>query len=188
MNGKLVILAAPSGSGKTSIVNGLLEEGLDLKFSVSATSRPQRGEEEEGEDYYFLGPEEFRRRVDQGELIEWEEVYPNRFYGTLRSEVDRIREEGRNVIFDVDVVGALNLKEQFGEEALAIFIRPPSIEALEKRIRSRNTDKERDIQERLKKAREEMRYEPEFDVVVENDELDQAIADCKEAIVQFLAS
>ncbi|MFB6257096.1 MAG: guanylate kinase [Flavobacteriales bacterium] len=188
MNGKCVILAAPSGSGKTSIVHGLLEEGLELEFSISATSRPRRGKEEEGEDYYFLGPEEFRKRVDQGELIEWEEVYPDRFYGTLRSEVERIRREGKNVIFDVDVIGALNLKKQFGDEALALFIRPPSIEALEERIRGRGTDREADIQERLKKAKEEMAYGSEFDLVIKNEELDQAIADCREAITNFLAS
>ena len=186
MNGKCVILAAPSGSGKTSIVHRLLEKELGLEFSVSATSRPKRGKEEEGSDYYFLEPEEFRKQVDQGKLIEWEEVYPDRFYGTLRSEVERIWQEGKHVIFDVDVVGALNLKKTFGEQALAIFIQPPSLEVLEERIRSRGTEGEKEIRERLEKAEKEMRYAKDFDLVIVNDDLERAAEACKEEVRKFL--
>lgn len=188
MNGKCVILAAPSGSGKTSIVHGLLQKDLGLEFSVSATSRPKRGREEEGADYYFLGTDEFRKQVKEGKLIEWEEVYPDRFYGTLRSEVERIWQAGRHVIFDVDVIGALNLKEIFKEQALAIFIKPPSLKILEERIRRRGTDDEANIQERVEKAKRELEYAPKFDVTVENDDLDRAVKACEEEVRKFLAS
>jgi guanylate kinase len=186
MEGKCVILAAPSGSGKTSIVHRLLEKDLGLEFSVSATSRPKRGKEEEGSDYYFLDPQEFRDQVDQGKLIEWEEVYPDRFYGTLHSEVERIWKEGKHVIFDVDVVGALNLKKTFGEQALAIFIQPPSLEVLEKRIRSRGTEGEKEIGERLEKAEKEMRYAKDFDLVIVNDDLERAAEECGDEVRKFL--
>lgn len=188
MNGKCVILAAPSGAGKTSIVQSLLQKELGLEFSISATSRPKRGKEEEGADYYFLGAEEFRKEVKQGRLIEWEEVYPDRFYGTLRSEVERIWDDGRHVIFDVDVIGALNLKERFGEQALAIFIKPPSLEILEERIRGRGTDDERNIKERVEKAKRELEYAPKFDIRIENDDLDRAAKACEEDVRKFLAS
>ncbi len=186
MKGKCVILAAPSGSGKTSIVHRLIDKDLGLKFSVSATSRPKRGGEEEGKDYYFMESKEFRERIDEGELIEWEEVYPDRFYGTLRSEVNRIWEEGDNVIFDVDVEGALSLKKIFGKQALAVFIRPPSLDILEERIRNRATEREKDIAERVKKAEREMDYAKEFDTVVVNDDLERAVAECEEKVRKFL--
>ncbi len=188
MKGKCVILAAPSGSGKTSIVHKLIEKDLGLEFSVSATSRPKRGKEEEGEDYYFLGPNEFRKKVKEGKLIEWEEVYPDRFYGTLRSEVERIWETGKHVIFDVDVIGALNLKKLFGVQALAIFIKPPSLQILEDRIRNRGTEVEGDIKERVAKAKRELEYAPQFDVVIKNDDLERAVEVCEEEVRKFLAS
>ncbi len=182
-----MILAAPSGSGKTSIVHRLLEKDLDLEFSVSATSRPIRRTEKEGEDYYFLDPKVFREKAENGELIEWEEVYPDRFYGTLRSEVERIWDNGKHVIFDVDVIGALNLKERFGERALAIFIRPPSLQLLEERIRNRGTESEAEIQERIRKASEEMKQAPHFDLTVVNDDLDRAADECEQELRKFFA-
>ncbi len=152
-NGKLIIFSAPSGSGKTTIVRHLLKVfSTQLEFSISATSRPKRGKEENGKDYYYLTPDEFKTKVKAGEFLEWEEVYAGTCYGTLRSEVERIWNSGKHVIFDIDVEGGLNLKNQFGKRALAIFVMPPSIKILEERLRSRSTDSAESIARRLEKA------------------------------------
>ncbi|MBD5328423.1 MAG: guanylate kinase [Bacteroides sp.] len=174
--GKIIILSAPSGSGKSSIIRRLMEiADLCLGFSVSATSRKPRGDERDGVEYYFLSEKEFKERAERGEFVEWEEVYPGTCYGTLLSEVTRVTHAGRNLIMDVDVKGALNIKEFFGEKALALFIMPPSKEELEKRLRSRSTDSEDSILKRLAKADFEMGFAPKFDDVVVNDNLEAAV-------------
>ena len=184
--GKLVIFSAPSGAGKSTLVNYLLPQFPQLSFSISATSRSPRGKEEHGKDYYFLSSEEFNARVAQDELLEWEEVYAGTYYGTLKSEVQRIWSEGGVVVFDIDVVGALNLKRQFGERALALFVQAPSIEVLEKRLRGRGTDSEEKISERIDKAAQEMSRAPEFDKVVVNDDLETAKAESVAILRAFL--
>ena len=186
--GKLVILSAPSGAGKSTLVNYLLPQFPQLSFSISATSRAPRGREIHGKDYYFLSSEEFNARVAQGELLEWEEVYAGTYYGTLKSEVQRIWSEGGVVVFDIDVVGALNLKKQFGERALALFVQAPSIEVLEKRLRGRGTDSEEKISERIDKAAQEMSRAPEFDKVVVNDDLETAKAESVAILRAFLGA
>jgi guanylate kinase len=185
-NGKLVIFSAPSGAGKSTLVNYLLPQFPQLSFSISATSRAPRGQEEDGKDYYFLSSEDFQNRVAQDELLEWEEVYAGTYYGTLRSEVDRIWSEGKVVVFDIDVVGALNLKKQFGDRALALFVQAPSVEVLEQRLRGRATDSEEKIQQRVAKATIEMARAPEFDKVVINDDLDTAKAESLAILKNFL--
>ena len=185
-NGKLVIFSAPSGAGKSTLVNYLLPQFPQLSFSISATSRAPRGQEIHGKDYYFLSSEEFNARVAQDELLEWEEVYTGTYYGTLKSEVERIWSEGGVVVFDIDVVGALNLKRQFGERALALFVQAPSIEVLEKRLRGRGTDSEEKISERIDKAAQEMSRAPEFDKVVVNDDLETAKAESVAILRAFL--
>ncbi len=187
-NGKMVIFSAPSGAGKSTLVHSLLPQLPELSFSISATSRAPRGQEEHGKDYYFLSSEEFKVRVAQDELLEWEEVYSDTYYGTLRSEVERIWSEGKVVVFDVDVVGALNLKKQFGERALALFVKAPSIEILEQRLRDRATDSEEKIQQRVAKATIEMARAPEFDKVVVNDDLDTAKAEALAILKDFLGA
>ncbi|MEO5645423.1 MAG: guanylate kinase [Bacteroidia bacterium] len=184
--GKLIIFSAPSGAGKTTIVHRLLAQIPTLEFSVSATSRAPRGDENHGVDYYFFSPDEFRKRVNEDEFVEWEEVYPGQMYGTLLSEVDRIWRKGHHVIFDVDVKGGLNLKKKFGSEALAIFVRPPSMEALEERLRSRATEPEEKIRIRLAKASSELSYESRFDAVVVNNELERAVNDAYKKVNDFL--
>ena len=184
--GKLVIFSAPSGAGKSTLVNYLLPQFPQLSFSISATSRAPRGQEIHGKDYYFLSSEEFNARVAQDELLEWEEVYAGTYYGTLKSEVQRIWSEGGVVVFDIDVVGALNLKKQFGERALALFVQAPSIEVLEKRLRGRGTDSEEKISERIDKAAQEMSRAPEFDKVVVNDDLETAKAESVAILRAFL--
>lgn len=174
MKGKLVIISAPSGAGKTTIVNHLLEQGLDLEFSVSATTRPPRGNEKNGREYWFISDEEFRERVKKNEFAEWEEVYKGYCYGTLKSEIERIRSAGKNVIFDVDVRGGINLKNQYGTEAVSVFIMPPSVSELEKRLLGRATDDREWIRTRLEKAREEMKLADMFDNIVINDNLASA--------------
>ncbi|TSJ39984.1 guanylate kinase [Fluviicola chungangensis] len=176
--GKCVIFSAPSGAGKTTIVQYLLGKLPELAFSISACSRDPRGEEEHGKHYYFLGIEGFKQKIDLGEFIEWEEVYTNNFYGTLASELERIWGAGKTVIFDVDVVGGLNLKKIMGDNALAIFVQPPSFEALEDRLRFRSTETEEKITMRLAKAQIELARAPEFDYILLNDDLQRA---CKEA-------
>lgn len=172
--GKLIVVSAPSGSGKTTLVRHLLATIPDISFSVSATSRTMREGERYGRDYYFLTAEEFRLRVDAGDFIEWEEVYPGVYYGTLKSEVERLTGQGLHVVFDVDVVGGLNIKRQFGDQALAIFVMAPSVEALEKRLRSRCTDSEESLQQRISKATYEMTFAEKFDKIVVNDDLEEA--------------
>jgi len=186
--GKLVIFSAPSGAGKSTLVNHLLPQFPQLSFSISATSRAPRGQEIHGKDYYFLSSEEFKARVAQDELLEWEEVYAGTYYGTLKSEVQRIWSEGGVVVFDIDVVGALNLKKQFGERALALFVQAPSIEILEKRLRGRGTDSEEKISERIDKAAQEMSRAPEFDKVVVNDDLETAKAESVAILRDFIGA
>lgn len=187
-NGKMVIFSAPSGAGKSTLVHSLLPQLPELRFSISATSRSPRGREEHGKDYYFLSSKEFQARITEDELLEWEEVYTGTYYGTLRSEVERIWSEGKVVVFDVDVVGALNLKKQFGERALALFVKAPSIEILEQRLRDRATDSEEKIQQRVAKATIEMARAPEFDKVIVNDDLNTAIAEALGIVKDFIGA
>lgn len=186
MAGKLVIFSAPSGAGKSTIVHYLLSKNLGLEFSVSATSRKPRGAEIDGIDYYYLTPEEFRQKVDNKEFIEYEEVYHDLYYGTLRSEIDRITDKGNSVIFDLDVKGGLNLKKQFGDQALAIFIAPPSVDELLKRLNHRGTDTPEMIRQRVGKAEYELSFAPQFDVVIVNDILEKAQKEAEDVIRQFL--
>lgn len=186
MAGKLIIFSAPSGSGKSTIINHLLTEGLRLRFSISATSRAPRGTERHGVEYYFLSPEEFRRRIADGEFLEYEEVYPDKFYGTLRSEVERILGEGDNVIFDVDVVGGCNIKQQYGDRALSIFVQPPSVGELRRRLEGRGTDAPEVIESRIAKAEYELSFAERFDVIIINDRLEQAQAEVVEVVRNFL--
>ena len=188
--GKLIIVSAPSGSGKSTIVKWLMEEHPELRlyFSVSCTSRPPRGTEQNGVEYFFLTPEEFRRRIEQDEFLEYEEVYENRFYGTLKAQVERQREQAQNVVFDVDVKGGINIKRYYGHEALSLFIQPPSIEELRRRLESRATDTPEAIEERLAKAAYEMTFAPQFDRIVVNDNLDVAKAEMLQLVGDFLLS
>ena len=186
MSGKLVIFSAPSGSGKSTIINYLLNQGLRLKFSISATSRAPRGEEQNGREYYFLSPEEFRQRIEAGDFLEYEEVYKDKYYGTLKSEVERILASGDNVIFDVDVVGGCNIKQFYGSRALSVFIQPPSIDELRRRLESRGTDAPDVIESRLAKAQYELSFSPRFDVVIVNDDLARAEAEALRCIQNFL--
>ena len=186
MSGKLIIFSAPSGAGKSTLVQYLLGCGFDMEFSISATSRAPRGTEKHGVDYYYLTPEEFRQKVDNQEFLECEEVYQNCYYGTLRSEVERITGQGKNIVFDVDVVGGLNIKKEFGDQALALFIAPPSIDELHKRLVSRGTDSAEMIEKRIGKAEFEMSFAPKFDIVVVNDNLELAKAEAERSIRDFL--
>lgn len=181
--GKIIILSAPSGTGKSTIIGRLMQcADLKLSFSVSATSRPPRGAEQHGKEYYFLSPEEFDRKVTAGEFVEWEEVYAGTKYGTLRSEVNRVIDSGKNLIMDIDVKGALNVKKEFGDNAISIFVLPPSIDTLEERLRSRATDSEDSIAKRLGKAKFEMSFADQFDARVVNDNLDIAVSELKNII------
>ncbi|MFT4982376.1 MAG: guanylate kinase [Bacteroidia bacterium] len=185
--GKLIIFSAPSGSGKTTLVHHLLPKAeLKLAFSVSATSRTKRPNEEHGKDYYFLSVDDFRNRISKGDFLEWEAVYTDQFYGTLRSEIDRIHSEGKTVVFDVDVVGGLNLKKEFGENALAIFVQPPSVKELERRLRHRSTESEESLTKRVVKSAEELEYANQFDVVIVNDDLDTAKAEAHKLVSDFI--
>ncbi|MHB9056372.1 MAG: guanylate kinase [Paludibacteraceae bacterium] len=188
MQGKLIIFSAPSGAGKSTIVNYLLTRGLNMEFSISATSREPRGNERHGYEYYFISKDEFKERIAKDEFIEYEEVYPNCFYGTLRSEVERITSSGNNVVFDVDVKGGLNIKKQFGELALAVFIAPPSIETLRMRLLNRCTDSTDMIEKRVGKAAYEMTFAPQFDVIILNDDLQQAEQKAEMIIRKWLNS
>ncbi|WP_321347156.1 guanylate kinase [uncultured Draconibacterium sp.] len=186
MKGKLIIFSAPSGAGKTTIVKHLLQQGFDLEFSISATSREPRHTETHGKDYYFLSGEEFLAKVENDEFLEWEEVYKGTSYGTLKSEVERIREQGKNVVFDVDVVGGLNIKKYYGDEALAVFVQPPSVEELRNRLVSRSTDSEDKIAMRVAKAEHELSFAKQFDVVIINDKLEDAFVEAERIISEFL--
>ncbi len=187
--GKAIIFSAPSGAGKTTIVRHLLSiPSLRLSFSVSATSRPKRGKEEDGKDYYFLSASDFQTRVKNGDFLEWEEVYTDQYYGTLKSEIERIWQSGYNVIFDVDVVGGLNLKKIFGENALAIFVQPPSIEALNFRLRNRSTETAEKIAMRIEKAAHEMQFASQFDFILINDQLEEALKQAEAKVSEFVQS
>jgi guanylate kinase len=186
MEGKLIIISAPSGAGKTTIVNSLLERELDLEFSISATTREPRGKEKHGEEYYFMSVEDFRDRIRKNEFIEWEEVYPDHYYGTLKSEVERIWSDRKHVVFDVDVKGGINLKNIFGEKAISIFIMPPSVRELEKRLLIRATDDQERIKVRVEKAMEEMKLAARFDHIVVNDNLEKARDEVFEIVESFI--
>lgn len=185
--GKLVIFSAPSGAGKSTIVNYLLSQDLNLQFSISATSRPPRGSEQHGVEYYFHSPDEFREKIKNEEFLEYEEVYTDKFYGTLKAEVERIVSNGGNVIFDVDVVGGCNIKKFYGKQALSVFIEPPSIDELRNRLINRGTDSPEVIEARIAKAEYELTFAPQFDVVIHNDNLEEAKAKAMRVVKAFLA-
>lgn len=189
MKGKVLIVSAPSGSGKSTIVNFLMKEHPEfrLAFSVSATSRPPRGQEQDGVDYYFLSAEEFRRHIEADDFLEYEEVYEGRFYGTLKSQVEEKLAAGKNVVFDVDVKGGINIKKYYGEAALSVFIQPPSVEALRERLIGRNTDEMGQIEQRLAKAEYEMSFASQFDRILVNDNLEVAKQEAVALLDDFLA-
>lgn len=186
--GKLIVFSAPSGAGKSTIVNYLVSQNLNLRFSVSATSRLPRGTEQHGVEYYFHTPDEFRQKIAGNEFLEYEEVYKDKFYGTLKSEVQRILDAGGNIIFDVDVVGGCNIKKHYGNQALSIFVEPPSIEELRCRLEKRGTDSPEVIESRIAKAEYEMTYAPQFDVIIKNDNLEEAKARALKVVKDFLAT
>ena len=186
MEGKLIIISAPSGAGKTTICNYLLESGLKLEFSVSATTRQKRGKEQDGINYFFLSPEEFSRRVINDEFVEWEEVYKDLRYGTLKSELERIWTNGNHVLFDVDVQGGINLKKKFGTRALAVFIMPPSVDDLEKRLVGRGSDSQSTINMRVDKAKHELAFADQFDIIIVNDRLEKAKKEAFDAVNSFI--
>jgi guanylate kinase len=186
MAGKALIFSAPSGSGKTTIVRHLLQNNPDLGFSISASTRDKRGRSEQnGKDYYFLTPEQFKTKIDSHDFIEWEEVYEGNFYGTLKSEIERIWENGKNVIFDVDVKGGMNLKKYFGNKSLAIFVKVPSVEVLKERLNDRGTESEQSLSRRLFKANFEMSFQDEFDIVLVNEKLDKSLAEAQKLYDDF---
>lgn len=183
---KLLIFTAPSGAGKTTIVHRLLHADKRLAFSVSATTRKKRDQETDGKDYYFLSQQEFKERVKKEEFIEWEEVYSGIFYGTLKSEVERLAKENKAILFDIDVKGALNIKRQYGNNALAIFVQPPSLAVLKERLRNRNSENDASMTKRIERAEYEMSFADKFDTVVVNDRLEEAVADATMKIGRFL--
>lgn len=185
--GKLIVFSAPSGSGKTTIVQYLLKQKeRDLGFSISATSRPKRGKEIDGKDYYFISTKAFKNHIKNNDFVEFEEVYTDNFYGTLKSEVDRIWALGKHVIFDIDVKGGLNIKRQFPKQTLAIFVQPPSIKVMEQRLRGRQTDSEEKIKERLAKAQEELQFAKDFDVILLNDVLEKTKSEAYKLVTNFV--
>ncbi len=188
-NGKLIVFSAPSGSGKTTIVRHLLKQKeLNLEFSVSATSREKRGEEKDGKDYYFLTSSEFKSKIKNDEFLEWEEVYRDNFYGTLKSEVERIWKKGMHVIFDIDVSGGLRIKRKFPNETLSVFVKPPSIDELKIRLKKRKTESNDKINMRVAKASAELATAPLFDVVIENDDLEKALSEAYDLVADFVSS
>lgn len=188
MKGKLIIVSAPSGSGKSTIVQWLMKEHPELKlyFSISCTSRPPRGTEQDGVEYFFLTPEAFREKIQNDEFLEYEEVYENRFYGTLKAQVENQRNQGQNVVFDVDVKGGINIKKYYGDEAMSLFIQPPSIEELRRRLEGRATDTPEAIEQRLAKAEYELSFAPQFDRVIVNDDLNTAKHEALRMLKEFL--
>lgn len=186
MDGKLIIFSAPSGSGKSTITDYLLSQNLNLVFSISATSRSPRGEERHGVAYFFLSPEEFRQRIARKEFLEYEEVYPGRFYGTLKEPIEQQLKSGKNVILDVDVVGGVNIKRYYGDRALSVFIQPPSVEELRKRLIERGTDTPEVIESRIAKAEFELNYAGQFDIIIINDDLEKAKAEALQRVKEFL--
>tara|TARA_R110002072_G_scaffold22615_1_gene79261 strand:+ start:80786 stop:81379 length:594 start_codon:yes stop_codon:yes gene_type:complete len=187
--GKLIVFSAPSGSGKTTIVQYLLQqEALNLAFSVSATSRAPRGDEKHGEDYYFISLKDFKQHIKNEDFLEWEEVYRDNFYGTLKAEVERIWAMGKNVIFDIDVVGGLRIKKKFPEKTLAVFVKPPSIDELKIRLKKRKTESDERINMRIAKASVELATAPQFDHIIENNDLNTALGEAKDLVSEFIAS
>lgn len=184
--GKLIIFSAPSGSGKTTLVHYVMEKIPKLSFSVSATSRPPRPGEKNGVDYYFISVEDFRRKIKEGAFVEWQEVYENQYYGTLKSEVEKIRARGHSVVFDVDVKGGVNIKKIYRDQALAIFVKPPSLKVLEERLRRRSTEDEESLRKRLERAAFELGFESRFDKVVVNDQLEKAQQEALHLVREFL--
>ncbi|MCU0445994.1 MAG: guanylate kinase [Microscillaceae bacterium] len=185
-SGKILIFSAPSGSGKTTIVRHLLQNNPNLGFSVSACTRARRAHEQDGKDYYFLTLEEFRTKIAQQAFVEWEEVYANSFYGTLKSEIERIWAQGKHVIFDVEVHGGLNLKKYFGDQALAVFVTVPSLEILEARLRSRQTESEESLQKRIAKFQYELTFRDKFDAILLNENLEEALLKAQELVSEFV--
>ena len=186
--GKLIVFSAPSGSGKTTIVQYLLKQKeLNLDFSVSATSRDPRGDEKEGEDHYFISLKEFKQHIKNGNFLEWEEVYRDNFYGTLRTEIERIWAKGKNVIFDIDVAGGLRIKKKFPKQTLAVFVKPPSIDELKIRLKRRKTDSDEHIDERIAKASVELATAPQFDFIIENNDLDTALVASRKLVSEFIS-
>ena len=185
--GKLIIFSAPSGAGKTTIVHHLLNKIPQLAFSVSATTRAKRGEEVDGKDYYFISKEEFLHRIAKKEFVEFEEVYTDNFYGTLRTEIERLWKQGKHVIFDIDVEGGLHLKRKYGEHALAVFVQPPSLAVLIERLRGRGTDSEEKLNERIAKAEKELKYADQFDVILKNNDLPTACHEAEKLVADFIA-
>ena len=187
--GKLIIFSAPSGSGKTTIVHYLLEQPeLNLAFSVSATSRARRGKEKHGENYYFLSISEFKKHIKQGDFLEWEEVYRDNFYGTLNSEVERLWKEGKNVIFDIDVAGGLRIKKKYPDRTLAVFVKPPSVDELKIRLKKRSTESDAKINMRIAKASVELATAPQFDKIIKNYDLDQALKEAHQLVAEFVGA
>lgn len=188
VKGKAIIFSAPSGSGKTTIVRYLLGKFPELGFSISASTRDKRGRtEQHGKDYYFLSPEEFKKKIDEDAFIEWEEVYEGNFYGTLKEEIQRLWNEGKQVIFDVDVKGGLNLKKYFGDQALAIFVKVPSMDILKERLKDRGTESDESLSRRLYKAKFEMGFEDKFDVTIINDNMEKSFAEAEKLVGKFLS-
>ncbi|MFD2100375.1 guanylate kinase [Flagellimonas iocasae] len=187
--GKLIIFSAPSGSGKTTIVKYLLDQPeLNLAFSISATSRPRRGKEKHGENYYFMSISEFKKHIKQGDFLEWEEVYRDNFYGTLKEEVERLWSEGKNVIFDIDVSGGLRIKKKFPEETLAVFVKPPSVDELKIRLKKRSTESDDKINMRIAKASVELATAPQFDKIIKNYDLDVALKEAHALVAEFVGA